>query len=81
VRINVKLFARASELAGTNELELDLPQSARVADIRTALAAQLPDLAPLVPQLLVAVGTDYADDAQPLFSNAEVSCFPPVSGG
>ena len=53
----------------------------RVADLREALGEQVPQLRPILANLLVAVGTDYATDATPLDPTAEIACFPPVSGG
>ena len=81
MKLTVKLFARARDLAGSDRIELDLPEAARVADLRAALTAACSAMAPLVPRLLVAVGTDYARDDLPLTPDAEVACFPPVSGG
>jgi molybdopterin converting factor subunit 1 len=79
--VNVRLFARARDLAGTDQVAIDVPTSARVADLRSALAQRLPELSPFVANLLMAVGTEYADDSAPLDSTSEVACFPPVSGG
>ncbi|HEY2251017.1 MAG TPA: MoaD/ThiS family protein [Planctomycetaceae bacterium] len=81
MKITVQLFARARDLAGANQVELDLPASARVADLKRSLAEQYPQVSPLVPNLLVAIGTDYADDRTILNHDSAVSCFPPVSGG
>jgi molybdopterin converting factor subunit 1 len=81
VKLDVKLFARARDLAGTGSVALELDDSAKVADVRRALAARVPALAEIAPQLLVAIGTEYAHDATPLGPTAEVVCFPPVSGG
>jgi len=38
-------------------------------------------LSAMAPRLLVAVGTEYANDAMPVNSTTEVACFTPVSGG
>lgn len=81
MKLSVKLFARARDLAGTSTVELDLPDSCRVAQMKQTLAARCPNLQPLLPNLLIAVGNDYANDDTPLKSNSEVACFPPVSGG
>jgi molybdopterin converting factor subunit 1 len=81
MRITVQLFARARDLAGSGSVELDLPEPARVADLKRSLSEQFPRVAPLVPNLLVAVGARYADDQTPLRVEDEVACFPPVSGG
>lgn len=81
MNVSVQLFARARDLAGSERVMLDLPDGARVADLRAALAADHPGLRPLVPNLHVAVNQEYATDDSPVPADAEVACFPPVSGG
>jgi molybdopterin synthase sulfur carrier subunit len=81
MKVTVQLFARARDLAGADRVELDVPAAASVADLKQSLAARYPQVSPLVSKLLVAVGTNYADDRTILKPNAEVACFPPVSGG
>lgn len=81
MKVTVKLFARARELAGTERVELELPAHALVGDLKRSLAARFPAVLPLLPQLLVALGTEYADDRTALMPDVEVACFPPVSGG
>ena len=81
MKLSVRLFARAREMAGTDRVELDVPDSARIADLRSALAERFPEISPLVSSLLFGVGTDYADDRTPLDCETEIACFPPVSGG
>lgn len=82
MKLEVQLFARARELAGAGTVEIEVPGAApRVGDLKNALGERFPDLRPLLPSLLIAVGTDYADENTPLESNAEIACFPPVSGG
>ena len=49
----IKLFAKARDLVGTAEVELDLPESATVADLRSALGEHSPALRLLLPSLLV----------------------------
>ena len=76
MRVSVRLFAGLRERAGRGELELDLPEGARVAD---ALAA-VGDLAAGVP-LVMAVNREYADAEHPLAPGDELALIPPVSGG
>ena len=75
------VVARARELAGRDCLNVDLPTGATVADLKQTLGEQTPALRPLVPQLLVAIGADYATDEIVIPEGSEVACFPPVSGG
>lgn len=79
--VTVKLFARARDLAGAASVQLQLPVSATVADLRRSLAQQIPALAPLCGHLLVAIGTSYASETAPLDETSDIACFPPVSGG
>ena len=81
MKVDVKLFAHARDVAGAETVSVDVPDSAKVADLRTALALKFPELKPLVPNLLVAVGNEYADDETSLDASKEIACFPPVSGG
>jgi molybdopterin converting factor subunit 1 len=81
VRVTLRLFALARERAGRPEVELELPETATAADLRQALALACPALAEIVPSLLIAVDSEYADDAHRLSPGAELAAFPPVSGG
>ena len=74
--VRVRLFASLRERAGRDELELELPDGALVAD---ALAA-VGDLACGVP-LVMAVNREYADAAGPLRAGDELALIPPVCGG
>ena len=81
MKVTVQLYARARDLAGTGCVELDVPASACVGDLKQSLAERFPQFSSLFPNLLVAVGTNYADDSTMLKPDVEVACFPPVSGG
>ena len=81
MRVTVKLFAAAKEQAGQDALQVELPASATVGDLRTGLAVQFPALASLASRLLFAVDHQYVTDGQRLAADAEIAGFPPVSGG
>lgn len=81
MQITVKLFARARDLAGADQVVLELPPSGRVRDLKQSLAARFPQMSPLIPDLLVAVGNEYAPADAVVPPQSEVACFPPVSGG
>ncbi len=57
MQVRVRLFAALRERAGTGEVELDLPEGARVADV----LAHLGDVVDGVP-VVMAVNQEYADD-------------------
>lgn len=81
MKICVRFFARARDLAGSETCVLDLPQPVCVADVRQAVLLAYPQLQPLAAQLLVAVNSEYAPDHTALSPESEVAMFPPVSGG
>jgi sulfur-carrier protein len=81
VNVRVRLFAVAKELAGSDSVWLELPEGSTVAQLRVRLAAEVPALAGVLPQVLFAVGSEYASDDHPIPSGREVACIPPVSGG
>jgi molybdopterin synthase catalytic subunit len=81
LRIRVRLFAIQRELAGTREVQLDLPDGATVGDAWDAVAVRHPVLAPGRPSVRFARNGDYAEPATPLEDGDEVAFIPPVSGG
>jgi sulfur-carrier protein len=81
VNVTVRLFARARDVAGAENTIVELPDGASVADFRRRLVAQHPELAAILPHLLVAVNNEYAMDSAQMPVGAEVAVFPPVSGG
>ena len=81
MRIHVRLFALARQLADNDTIAVDLPAGAVVADLRHVLAEQYPDLADLLPHAMFAINTQYANDDSPPAADAEIACIPPVSGG
>jgi molybdenum cofactor cytidylyltransferase len=82
VRVTVRLFAMARQQTGRAAVDLDVPEPATVAALKRALAAAFPELARLVPQLMIAINADYVPDEERLIPpGAEVAAIPPVSGG
>ncbi len=81
MKVNVRLFAVARQWADAETVELDLPANAKVAELRTSLLSQLPQLEKFGSQLRFAVNSEYADEETRIPAAAEVACIPPVSGG
>jgi molybdopterin synthase catalytic subunit len=76
MNVTVRLFAGLRERAGCNELALELPDGARVADA----LARMSDVIRDVP-VVMAVNQEYADDRHSLAPGDELALIPPVSGG
>lgn len=81
MKIVVRMFAIARQLSGRETIELDLPAGATVGQARRALAEAAPELAPVLPHVLLAVDHDYVADEFVLLADSQVACIPPVSGG
>ncbi len=81
MRICVKLFAAARELAGGDSIEIELPAAATVADLRQALIERLPSARELLARSMFAIDHEYAANHLRLQANVAVACIPPVSGG
>lgn len=77
MHVTVKLFAALRERAGADQLDLELPDGARVRD---ALAA-IDHLAPPGVCLVLAVNRQYAAEDLLLSPGDELAVVPPVSGG
>jgi MoaE-MoaD fusion protein len=76
----VRLFAGLRERAGTDRLEVELPEGARVADVLAAMAGTpVGELRPR--ECVVAVNREYAAADAPVRAGDEVALVPPVSGG
>ena len=81
MKIQVRLFAVAKEAAGSDTIELDLPQGANIGRLRQTLVEQVPKLSNMVDQMMFAMDAEYANDETPIRPDAEIACIPPVSGG
>lgn len=81
MKVQVQLFARARDLAGSEWVEVDVPPPASVRELRAALERSIPALSVVRSALLIAVNNEYAADATLIAEEAEVAAFPPVSGG
>ena len=80
MRVSVRLFAGLRERAGTDRLDVEVPDGARVADVLAAMAATpVGELRPR--ECVVAVNREYAAADAPVHAGDEVALVPPVSGG
>ena len=74
-------FAQYRDLAGADELRVELPEGARVADLVAQLRGGANGLSKLPPSPVVAVNMDYAPHSTALRDGDEVAFIPPVAGG
>jgi molybdopterin synthase catalytic subunit len=74
VIISVRLFAGLRERAGSDRVELDLPEDARASDVLAAMGLE-------PGQCIVALDREYAAADAVIRPEHEVALIPPVSGG
>ena len=72
--VSVRLFAGLRERAGSDRVEVELPEGAVVSDLLALM-----DLAPR--SCVVAINREYADERAVVRAGDEVALVPPVSGG
>jgi MoaE-MoaD fusion protein len=72
--VSVRLFAALRERAGSDRVEVELPDGATVSDLLVAMG-----VAPR--SCVVAINREYAGEGEPVRAGDEVALVPPVSGG
>jgi molybdopterin converting factor small subunit len=78
MKITVQFFSFLRQLVGCNELQLEVPASARVADLLAELYRQHPRLREAEKTVLVAVGVEFAKREDALRDGDVVSLMPPL---
>jgi MoaE-MoaD fusion protein len=81
VRVRVHLFARYREVAGREQVDLELPEGGTVETAWSAVVDRYPALVQYRPYTLFAIGHDYVENDHPLKPGDDLCLFPPVSGG
>lgn len=79
--VRTLLFASYRDLAGTAELSVVLPDTARVEDLLASLRGRGGAWGRLPASPSVAVNMEYAPLSHPLRDGDEVALIPPVAGG
>jgi len=79
--VRVKLFAAARDVAGANEVTVDVRDAATLADVRQALLAAVPALSAIVPHARWALDAEFVAESQVVRQESEIALIPPVSGG
>ena len=81
MRVNIRLFATLRDIAGTGEIERQMPDGATVRTVWQALASEFPDLKDYEASISTAVNAEYSRMEAPVDDGDEVAFLPPVSGG
>ena len=78
-KYRIKAFGITKDILGGREIVVEV-DAATVVDLRQYLNSRYPQLTGL-KSLLIAVNSNYAEDARALEESDEIALIPPVSGG
>ncbi|MFW5914801.1 MAG: MoaD/ThiS family protein [Thermoplasmatota archaeon] len=78
MRIRVRFFASFREMAGREEVEMELPPGTRLEGLTSLLMEEYPEMS---GRAMVVHNRAYARGNPLLKEGDEVALFPPVSGG
>jgi molybdopterin synthase catalytic subunit len=81
MQVRVQFYSHLRDLAGANEMSVDMPESATVSDLLEKIYAAKPALRPADKTALVAAGVEFVARTYRLNSGEEISVMPPVQGG
>ena len=81
MKVHVELYSQLRDLAGTSELNVDVPAEATVADLLEKIYEKAPALRSRDNSILVGAGVEFVDRNYKLKAGDEISIMPPVQGG
>jgi molybdopterin synthase catalytic subunit len=82
MRVYVRLFAILKERAGSDRIEIEIAgDSATLSELREAIAALYPALAPILPRVRIALNEEFAVEGDRVKEKDDIALIPPVSGG
>jgi molybdopterin converting factor subunit 1 len=81
VAVKVLFFATLRDKAGVRSVELELEPGTTIAQLKTLLIVQFPNLNGLMEHCLASINHEYQFDEVEIPGQAEIAFFPPVSGG
>ncbi len=81
MKVHLKLFAGVREIAGQDEVALDVDEGTTAGGLWERLLTDHPKLTAYTDIIQVAVNQDVVDRGVKLQSDDEVAFLPPVSGG
>ncbi|HEV2842131.1 MAG TPA: MoaD/ThiS family protein [Chthoniobacterales bacterium] len=81
MNVHVQFFSRLRDLAEVSEMDLELPEATKVAELLEVLYARTPALRDWDKSILVAAGVEFVDRDYVLQADDQISIMPPVQGG
>ena len=81
MKVHVQFFSRLRDLAGTSEMDLEVPEGATAADLLEILYGKAPALRDWDKSILIAAGIEFVERDYTLQFGDQISVMPPVQGG
>jgi molybdopterin converting factor small subunit len=80
-RISVKLFYHLKDKAGTNLIDLELPEESTIKELKIKLIQDHPALQSQLDNIMTLINQKIAVDEDIIPMNAQVSFLTPIGGG
>ena len=81
MQITFRFFSVSRELAGCNQLSLEIPNASNLEQALMTLFEKKPALRAIEKSSMYAIGLDYATHSDPVGAGDEIAIIPPVQGG
>jgi len=81
MRVRLLFFATLKDIAGSRELQLEVPEGSTVGDLWSQLERTYPGMQSYRSIVLTALNEEYVDRSARIEDGDELALFPPVSGG
>lgn len=79
--MKVLFFSQLRDIAGASEMEIEMNNGARVADLLDELYRRAPALRAWDNRILIGAGVEFVERDYVLQPNEEIAVMPPVQGG
>ena len=81
MKVRVQFFSRLRDLAGVQEMELEVPEATTTVDLLEMLYSRIHALRDWDKSILVAAGVEFVGRDYVLRPGDNISIMPPVQGG
>ena len=81
MRLRVQFYAQLRDLAGTSEMDVELPEDSTVRDLLGKVYDEKPAHRGHDKSILVGAGVEFVERNHVLNPDEEISIMPPVQGG
>jgi molybdopterin synthase sulfur carrier subunit len=81
MKIHVQFFSHLRDLAGRSEMDLEVPEGAKISDLLDLIYSRTPPLRDWDKSILVAAGVEFIGRDYVPKSDDQISIMPPVQGG